>query len=210
MPNQNYTLIINHPKRGEKVLTSLLSELETSIGFYFSVAFITTSGVACIIEQLKRLEEAGVKGKILTSQYLNFTQPDALARLLQFANLEVRIETRKAFHSKGYLFEKEKDKYNLVLGSSNLTQNALTTNVELNISMTELNGSDELVENYLGDFQEQWQNATLVNGDFISEYRELYERIKDSRTNFIEDPSQGYGPIVQDPVGCYPNLMAYF
>jgi HKD family nuclease len=50
---------------------------------YISVAFVTTSGVATIINKLKELQSE-ITGQILVSQYLNFTQPEALKRLLQF------------------------------------------------------------------------------------------------------------------------------
>ena len=106
----------------------------------------------------------------MTSTYLNFTQPEALNRLLQFKNVELRIETKKAFHSKGYLFEMEPDQYDLVLGSSNLTQSALTTNIELNVELQALSPNDELIADYLSDFEEQWENDTKLNQYFIERY----------------------------------------
>ena len=60
-------LLLNNHKQGEKVLTSLIQELKTCEAFYFSVAFITTSGVAVLIETLKELEGKGIKGKIIAS-----------------------------------------------------------------------------------------------------------------------------------------------
>lgn len=41
--------------------------------FYFSVAFINFSGLQLLLDPLKEAEEKGVKGKIITSTYLNFT-----------------------------------------------------------------------------------------------------------------------------------------
>jgi HKD family nuclease len=70
----------NPPK---KVLSTILQELENCNQFYISVAFVTTSGVATIINKLKELENREITGQILVSQYLNFTQPEALKRLLQ-------------------------------------------------------------------------------------------------------------------------------
>ena len=71
-PNKNI-LIVNKPQVQKKVLSTLKNRLRDCHGYNISVAFITTSGVACIIEQLKNLAEQGVCGKILTSTYLNFT-----------------------------------------------------------------------------------------------------------------------------------------
>lgn len=178
-PNKNI-LIVNKPQVQKKVLSTLKNRLRECHGYNISVAFITTSGVACIIEQLKNLAEQGVCGKILTSTYLNFTQPEALRRLLQFENLDLRIVTDKAFHSKGYLFKLDRCSYDLVLGSSNLTQSALTTNIELNIKLQKLEKDDELIIDYLADFEEHWAHATIVNERFIQSYEKVYNKTKEA------------------------------
>ena len=128
-------LIVNHKGRREKVLTTILEELTSCSSFEISVAFITQSGVASIIEVLKKLEQKGIKGRILSSTYLHFTQPNALESLLQFSNLEIKMDVANDFHSKGFLFAKSDSNYSLYIGSSNLTSSALTTNVELNVGL---------------------------------------------------------------------------
>lgn len=52
-------------------------------------------------------------------------------------NLEVRIfkSADVAFHTKGYLF-REDGKYNILIGSSNLTANALMNHKEWNVYST--------------------------------------------------------------------------
>ena len=188
------TLIVNKPKLEKKVLTTIKRRLRDCKSYDISVAFITTSGVACIIEQLKNLEESGFSGRILTSTYLNFTQPEALRRLLQFDHLKLRIETKKAFHSKGYLFEYEDGVHDLVLGSSNLTQTALTTNIELNVNLQSLSEDDELIVRYKSDFEEQWNNATVVNEEFIHSYEEVYNKSKETLKAFhVEEGVMEYG-----------------
>ena len=77
-------LLVNNQSEGKKVLTTILTELQNCDEFWFSVAFITTSGVATLMNTLLELKAKGIRGKILTSQYLNFTQPEALKRLLSF------------------------------------------------------------------------------------------------------------------------------
>lgn len=200
------TLIVNKPNIEKKVLSTISGLLRDCCGYNISVAFITTSGVACIIEKLKYLEENGIRGRILTSTYLNFTQPEALSRLLQFKNLEVRIETRKAFHSKGYLFEIKPNQYDLVLGSSNLTQSALTTNIELNVKLQSLSRADDLIVDYLADFEEQWESATAVNQEFIQGYESLYDLNKQTHgTLQVEESVPAYG--IASTQTFQPNAM---
>ena len=80
-------LLVNKKKPKTKVLSTILHELQNCNEFYISVAFVTTSGVATIINTLKELEHRGIKGKMLVSQYLNFTQPEALRKLARFENI---------------------------------------------------------------------------------------------------------------------------
>jgi len=167
-------LIVNHRGRHEKVLTTILEELSSCSSFDIAVAFITQSGVACIIETLKKLEQRGVKGRILSSTYLNFTQPNALDSLLQFSNLEVKMDVSNDFHSKGFLFYKSDSNYSLYIGSSNLTSSALTTNVELNVGLRYLSEEDVFLNQYRSDFDEYWNGSVDVDQDFIDRYSEIY------------------------------------
>ncbi|MEI7508326.1 MAG: DUF3427 domain-containing protein, partial [Flavobacterium sp.] len=107
-------LLVNQKNPPKKILSTIIHELENCNYFYISVAFVTTSGVATIINKLKELENRGIKGEILVSQYLNFTQPEALKRLLQFKNIDLRIATIGNAHAKGYIF-KNKEHYNLIV-----------------------------------------------------------------------------------------------
>ncbi|MDE5003111.1 hypothetical protein, partial [Francisella tularensis] len=68
------------------------------------VDFITFSGDVCILEVLRQLRAKGIKGKILTGGYLNFTEPKALKKLLEFDNIELKILNDENFHAKGFFF----------------------------------------------------------------------------------------------------------
>lgn len=166
-------LLVNDKLAGKKVLTTIERELRLCDEFWFSVAFITTSGVATLINTLIELEKSGVKGRILASQYLNFTQPEALRRLKQFSNIDLRIVTDGDFHSKGYLFKKN-DVYNLIIGSSNLTANALCSNKEWNLKVTATEES-ELIHQTRKEFEDEFLNAQIVTNEFIVKY-DLYYR----------------------------------
>lgn len=73
--------VYNDYKQGKKVLVSLEQELKRCDEFFISVAFITDSGFESLSMILKELEQKGVPGKILTTDYLTFSQPKALDRL---------------------------------------------------------------------------------------------------------------------------------
>lgn len=166
-------LILNSKEKGKKVLTTIEKELRSCDEFWFSVAFLTSSGFATLANALKELEEKGVNGKILVSQYLNFTQPEALKKISQLKNIELKIMTKGDFHSKGYLF-KNNDIYNLIIGSSNLTQSALCTNKEWNLKVS-ASSSSELIYQTIEEFESEFKKATPVTREFIIKY-DLYYR----------------------------------
>lgn len=167
-------LLTNKEIPKEKVLSALLQEFETCTEFFISVAFVTTSGVTVLFETLRSLEKQNIKGKILVSQYLNFTQPEALRKLLLFKNIELKIITKEKAHSKGYIFKKN-DHYNLIVGSSNLTSNALTVNKEWNLKVSGLNSSG-IVDKILKEFEIDFNNAIPVTNEFISNYQTIYNK----------------------------------
>lgn len=182
-------LLVNHKNPPLKVLSTILYELEHCNKFFISVAFVTTSGVAAIINKLKELDQRGIKGQILVSQYLNFTQPEALKRLLQFENVELRIATSGNAHTKGYIF-KSKDHYNLIVGSSNLTAQALCTNKEWNIKVSALDESG-IVEKVLREFKTDFENGIPVTPAYISDYEEIYQnQLLVTRKIKLESPKE--------------------
>lgn len=197
-------LVINEPDKNKRVLSTLLSELNDlsdaeNDGFFFSVAFVTTSGLQSIKQALVELESKGVKGKILASQYLNFTQPEALKQILEFNNIELRIATSGDFHNKGYIFKKQSH-YNLIIGSSNLTANALSSNKEWNLKVSAANNSD-LVHQTILEFEASFTSATPVTSTFIEHYRLIYNRERTFRSKLAQ--IRGEDPV-ELPV---PNKM---
>lgn len=182
-------LLVNQKNPPQKVLSTILHELEHCSHFYISVAFVTTSGVAAIINKLKELDERGITGEMLVSQYLNFTQPEALKRLLQFENIDLRIATTGNTHTKGYIF-KSKEHYNLIVGSSNLTAQALCTNKEWNIKVSALDESG-IVEKVLREFQSDFEKGTPVTSEFILTYEQVYQnQLLQTRRLKLENPDE--------------------
>ena len=120
------------------------------------------TGKTCLVNTFQELEEKGIRGKILVSKYLNFTQPDALRHLLTFSNIELKIGD---FHSKGYLFKRD-DIYDLIIGSSNLTSDALCSNTEMNLKVSATKDS-ELISNAINQFENEFNKGILVD-DLLS------------------------------------------
>ena len=175
-------LLYNNTRTGNTVLAYIEQELKNCDTFWFSVAFITKSGLIVLKDILKELErkQPQVRGRILTTNYLSFNEPDALKELLKFSNLEVRIVTEENFHTKGYMFT-EGEKKTFIVGSSNLTQNALKSNKEWNLKVTSLEQGELILETNL-EFESMWERANILTEQWITEeYAPLYREQRKAR-----------------------------
>lgn len=181
-------LLLNDCSTRTKVLSTLLRELQHCQSFVFSVAFLTTSGVAVLYSELEALAEKNICGQILVSQYQNFTHPIALKRLMLLPNVSLYIATKGNFHAKSYLFHHQKYD-SLIVGSSNLTSNALTTNKEWNLKITALKGS-KVIDEALRAFHAEREAATVVDEAYIASYQAVFDaqrRVIKPQEKFIEN-----------------------
>lgn len=167
-------LVVNDYSKGSKVLSEIIYELNKCEEFFISVAFITNSGILPLLETLKVLKKKGVKGKILTTDYLNFSEPKALKKLLEFPNIEMKLYSKENFHTKGYIF-RYKDHYKLIVGSSNLTQTALTKNKEWNLKVSSLE-EGSLTEGVISEFNQLWNDADELTIKWIENYEGIYRK----------------------------------
>ena len=106
-----------------------------------AVAFIKSSGLALIFDSLVQrvTEEPQANLRILTSDYLNVTDPAALRQLMRLAErgADIRVFESKetSFHLKTYIFVRTEDETligDAFVGSSNLSKTALTSGLEWN------------------------------------------------------------------------------
>lgn len=182
LPDLQPQIIYNDYNSGSNLLVELLQELQTCKRFYFAIAFITQSGLICLKECLKLLQEKNITGDILTTDYLYFNQPKALQELQQYPNLNIRIYTKENFHIKGYIFE-QNDYYTLIVGSNNLTQTALKANKEWSLKINSLaNGA--LIHNTLSQFQQMWQEAMPLTDIWLKQYTDKYHSLQKLKREF--------------------------
>ena len=177
--NTDFTPKLVYNSSDTKVINSIISELQNCDEFIMSSAFITMGGLMHLLEEFKRLERLNVKGKILTTDYLYFTEPKALRKLQEFSNIEVKMYSQESegFHTKGYIFKKN-NTYKAIVGSSNLTMYALTVNKEWNVEFTSLE-EGEMLSSIKHEFKELWNKA-----DSLSEALPAYEKIYNDNKNF--------------------------
>ncbi len=173
----------NSSNLGQKVLTVLDRELLTCESFDISVAFITKSGITPLLQTLKTLEQKNIPGRILTTDYLMFSEPEALKTLSKLKNISLKMYCTKGgpgFHTKGYIFESA-GLFRILIGSANLTQSALTVNQEWNTKVVSLE-SGEFAQNVKAEFAQLWNSKdSLAFDTFYESYCTRYETIQKQR-----------------------------
>lgn len=197
--------ISNNYKEGRKVISSIEKELSKCQSFDINVAFITEGGVTLLLQTLRKLEEKNISGRILTTDYLNFSDPKALRKLASFKNIKLKMyitsKAREGFHTKGYIF-KNKDVYRIIVGSSNMTQTAFSVNREWNTKIVSTEQGEYTTE-IINEFEELWNSPySLDFNDFIENYELNYKITKKQR----EIVRNNNIPIIED-YKLQPNNM---
>lgn len=179
-------LITNNAMVGKKVLSSIEDELLSCDSFLISVAFITQGGIEPLLQTLKELEQKQIQGKILTTDYKVMTDPVVLKKLHDLKNIELRIyhvdeeEKGPGFHTKGYVFQKD-GIYRIIVGSSNITGRALTTNKEWNTELVSTENG-EFVKDILDEFNSMWNDSCAQSyEEMIDQYMLLYKTVHQQR-----------------------------
>ena len=160
------------------------------------VSFLMESGVKLILDDLKNTD---AKIRILTSRYLNITQPEALIVLKSEVgkNLDLRFynQTNKSFHPKAYIFHNREDS-EIYVGSSNLSRGALTTSIEWNYHFTKNDNPDDF-NAFQENFEDLFENHSIeITDEVLKSYskswkkpKEEYEIIPKGKT-FEPNPAQ--------------------
>lgn len=173
--------VSNNYKEGRKVISSIEDELLSCDEFAISAAFITLGGITPLLQTFRELEQRGIPGKILTTDYLAFSDPRALRILAKFTNIELKMfvteNGKEGFHTKGYIFKKE-GMYRIIVGSSNMTLSALTTNREWNTKIVSAE-QGEYTQNIAAELEQLWNaERSLDFEQFIDSYTDVYTKNK--------------------------------
>lgn len=172
-------LIVN--SAAGNLLTELVESIQECERFYFSVAFINYSGLQLLLDPIKEAESKGVRGRIITSTYLNFTEAKALERLKEFSNIELKVfvtDREIGFHTKAYIFEYA-DHFKVIIGSSNITQSALKSNIEWNVKII-LKENAHFIKDVIKEYNNLWELSVVADQDFIKRYEEFLKSFKRS------------------------------
>lgn len=184
----------------DPLLPELKHHLAASDGADFAVAFTLRSGLDLLQTHLQDLLDREGRLRIITGDYLDATDPDALLRLL---DLRGQVECRvfqtygapkaagfaHAFHPKAYLFHHRDGSRAAFIGSSNLSAIALTSGIEWNYRLRESRdpaGWRELTKAFDALFVSP--NTLPLTPEWIAQYRDRRAKVPPSPEVAAEQP----------------------
>ncbi|MBT7692463.1 MAG: DUF3427 domain-containing protein [Gemmatimonadales bacterium] len=139
------------------------------------VSFIMNSGLRLIADRLEYAIQRGARVRILTTDYLHVTDPDALTRLLDMVDadddlMQVRVfhDPSLSFHPKAYLFWSGSGEMAAgYVGSSNLSRSGISGGVEWNLGV-------ERVAPLVTSFERLWDDrrSNPLSHEWLRRYRQ--------------------------------------
>lgn len=175
------------------LLDALKHEFERCRTARLAVAFVMRSGLDLIEGAARAALLRGAEIKLLTTDYLGVTEPEALERLCGWhGRLELKIysEGRRSFHPKAYLFEGQDGSGRAFIGSANLSRMGLMEGVEWTWTVLDVDAGQPMYE-LTTRFEELFESeaAVPVSPLWIRDYAQ--RRVVEGRTIGVADSVVG-------------------
>ena len=171
---------------GENFGTILTRNLADASEFHVLSAYLNENGLNHVLNSIQKILDGNGKVSVVHGLYPSITEPRAIRRLteleMDYTSMKYGVfvdPTRSVegkFHPKLYLTQSDESDYRAVIGSSNLTRGGLTSNLEINCTLT---GSDsspvikqcrEAIDKIHSD-----PSTHLPTAEWIDRYEELRE-----------------------------------
>jgi superfamily II DNA or RNA helicase len=182
--------LITGTRQDPSLVSQLCKEFATADSVDILCSFIKWSGVRIIEDSLRILADKGRPIRVITTSYMGATDQKAVEALSKIPGTTVKIsyDTRRTrLHAKAYMIHRQTGFSVAYIGSSNISQAALTDGLEWNVKISEYE-APHLWEKVCATFETYWNDQEFAS--YSAESREqLRIALREERPGDEERPT---------------------